>query len=638
MAVVVGAHVEQQHSTLIPFSQIRAKPVHFIVTKNSPVHCLNDRGAAHARMYCSSPFTIRSDVAIQQRRSGNYGTGQWGIDTPHHLLQTKYDNAAAVNRTSAAYTGYSTRPRIEELKMYVKGLLEMKRVEGNDETKMLELIDALQRLGLGYHFEREIQAALEAIVASSSRIWAESLHACALRFRLLRQGGIPISPDIFKGFKDDDDGGFKAQIVRDVKGLLELYEASYLAVTGEDIMEEARAFAVKHLTEIVNTNKDDANNVDEYSSLVMKHSLELPLQWRMQRDETSWFIQLCQDRQLEPDISPLLELATLDFNFVQRLHQNELEELTSWWKNLGLIENLEFARDPLVESFLWAIGITSHPEMGECRKAMAKVALIVHIIDDVYDVYGYLDELELFTTAIERWDINELDKLPRYLQLCFLAVYNTGNEMSYANLKQQGFNSMRYIKKAWADLCGSYLEEARAYHSGSIQNLEQYLTIASKSVASSIVLIHGYLFSPTDILRNGDLDMLTEVDPNLTRLTSIIVRLTNDLASSKGELERGDVVKAVECCMRESRLSEETAREHINWMIGEMWKMVNEDILSSQGCLNNSSSNPMLPPTYVNLAVNVARASHYMYKHQNSKASFVVKDKSRAMILLFDAF
>ncbi|CAL1356829.1 unnamed protein product [Linum trigynum] len=587
----------------------------------------------------AAPIMIRSDVATdqhQQRRSGNYEPGQWGLDIPHQLLQAKYDNAAAANRTSAAYSGYS-RPRIEELKMYVKGLLEIKHVEENDETNMvkrLELIDAVQRLGLGYHFEREIQTALEAIAASSSHNWAESLHACALRFRLLRQAGIPVSPDIFKRFKDDD-GGFKAEIVRDVKGLLELYEASYLGLTGEDIMEEAKAFAVKHLTEIVNNN--DANNVDEYSSLVMKHSLELPLQWRMQRAETSWFIQLCQDRQLEPDISPLLELAKLDFNIVQRLHQNELEELTSWWENLGLIENLEFARDPLVESFLWAIGITSHPEMGECRKAMAKVAVMVHIIDDVYDVYGYLDELELFTTAIERWDINELDKLPRYLQLCFLAVYNTGNEMSYANLKQQGFNSMPHIQKAWADLCGSYLEEARAYHYGSIQNLEQYLTIASKSVASSIVLIHGYLFSPTEILQNVDLDLLTEVDSNLTRLTSIIVRLTNDLASSKGELERGDVVKAVECYMRESRLSEEAAREHINWKIGEMWKMVNEDILSSQGCLNNSSSNPMLPPTYVNLAVNVARASHYMYKHQNSKAPFVVKDKSRAITLLFDA-
>ncbi|CAI0385306.1 unnamed protein product [Linum tenue] len=618
MTVVVGTHF--QHSTL-PFSSFRAKPVHVIVAKNS-ADCMNGRAA---------PIMISSDVATQhqQRRSGNYEPGQWGLDIPHQLLQAKYDNAAAANRTSAEYSGYS-RLRIEELKRYVKGLLE-KHVEENDETNMvkrLELIDAVQRLGLGYHFEREIQTALEAIIASSSsHKWAESLHACALRFRLLRQAGIPVSPDIFKGFKDDN-GGFKAQIVRDVKGLLELYEASYLGLTGEDIMEEAKAFAVKHLTQIVHNN--DANNV----MMQVKHSLELPLQWRMQRAETSWSIQLCQDR--EHDISPLLQLAKLDFNLVQRLHQNELEELTSWWKNLGLIENLEFARDPLVVSFLWAIGITSHPEMGECRKAMAKVAVMVHIIDDVYDVYGYLDELELFTTAIERWDINELDKLPRYLQLCFLAVYNTGNEMSYVNLKQQGFNSMPYIQKAWADLCGSYLEEARAYHYGSIQNLEQYLRIASKSVASSIVLIQGYLFSPTEILQNDALDLFKDVDPNLTRLTSIIVRLTNDLASSKGELERGDVVKAVECCMRESKLSEEAAREHINWMIGEMWKMVNEDIWSSQGWLNNSSSNPMLPPTYVNLAVNVARASHYIYKHQNSKASSVVKDKSRAMTLLFD--
>ena len=120
----------------------------------------------------------------------------------------------------------------------------------------------------------------------------------------------------------------------------------------------------------------------------------------------------------------------------------------SWWKDLGLMEGAEFARDAMVESYLWSISASADPQMSTLRKATAKVAVIVHILDDAYDVYGFLPELELFTSAIERWDVNDIDKLPRYLQLCFMAVYNLGNEMAYSNLKQQGFNSLPYIKKS----------------------------------------------------------------------------------------------------------------------------------------------------------------------------------------------
>ncbi|CAN1790257.1 Alpha-terpineol synthase, chloroplastic [Linum perenne] len=488
------------------------------------------------------------------------------------------------------------------------------------------MIDVLQRIGLGYHFESEIHSALEHI-ASSSDLYAPelSLHATALRFRLIRQlTGISISQDIFNKFRDGN-GKFKQEIVKDTNGLLELYEASYLAVNGEDIMDEAKAFAIHNLT------TDNGSTTSTLGKRV-KRALQLPSNWRMQRSDTKWFIELYQQTKEQDtninisNIGPLLELAKLDFNVVQQAHQNELEELTRWWKDLGLIENMEFARDPLLESFLWAIGMTSHPHMADCRKALAKVAIIVHIIDDVYDVYGFIHELELFTAAIERWDIKEVDKLPRYLQLCFLAVYNTGNDMCYANLKRQGLNTFPYIQRAWVDLCRSYLDEARAYHSGSDQKLDQYLNVAWKSVGCDVVLTHGYLSSPFEILSHETLDLVSQSDHELTRLTSIIVRLTNDLASSKGELERGDVVKAVECYMREKQVSEEVAREHMNMLIDETWKKMNE-VTSI-----NRSSSLCVPQTYVDLAINVARASHYMYKHGLSSTS---KDKNGALSLLF---
>ncbi|CAN1730513.1 Alpha-terpineol synthase, chloroplastic [Linum perenne] len=473
--------------------------------------------------------------------------------------------------------------------------------------KRLEMIDDIQRLGLAYHFQTEILKVLETAITSS---YDEGLYGCALRFRLLRQAGFMISQDIFNKFRDQDEN-FKQEISSDVKGLLALYEASHLALIGEDILDDAKIFTVNHLKKTASNN-----NIIEDQILAQKlhHALELPLHWRSNWAERVWFIGLYHPLTTIPP--PLLELAMLDFNMVQQLHAKELDELTRWWKDLGLMGKVEFARDALVESFNWAVSTNPEPKMGSWRVAIAKVATIVHVIDDAYDVYGFLDELELFTTTIKRWDVNELDNLPYYLQLCFLVVYNLGNEMAYANLKQQGFNSLPYIKKSWADLCHSYLEEARCYHCKGDQTLDQYLKVAWKSVACAIVLVHGYLSMPEETLSDETLDHIFEA--NLTRLTSIIVRLVNDLASSKDELERGDVTKSVECYMKEKGVSEITACDHIDKLICETWKMVNQEIVK-WGDASSSSRLLLLPPSFVKMAVNVVRASHYMYKHGNSR-------------------
>jgi isoprene synthase len=59
-----------------------------------------------------------------------------------------------------------------------------------------------------------------------------------------------------------------------------------------------------------------------------------------------------------------------------------------------------------VECFFWTVGIASEPQLSNLRKGLTKVAALVTTIDDVYDIYGTLDELELFTDAVERLILN----------------------------------------------------------------------------------------------------------------------------------------------------------------------------------------------------------------------------------------
>ena len=55
--------------------------------------------------------------------------------------------------------------------------------------------------------------------------------------------------DAFNDFKDEN-GGFKTSLSLDLKGMLSLYEASHLALQGETILDEARAFTSTHLMDI----------------------------------------------------------------------------------------------------------------------------------------------------------------------------------------------------------------------------------------------------------------------------------------------------------------------------------------------------------------------------------------------------
>lgn len=63
-----------------------------------------------------------------------------------------------------------------------------------DLPPKLELVDTLQRLGLDYHYEEEIDDLLRGIRDADDE--GCDLHTTALRFYLLRKQGYHVSPGI----------------------------------------------------------------------------------------------------------------------------------------------------------------------------------------------------------------------------------------------------------------------------------------------------------------------------------------------------------------------------------------------------------------------------------------------------------
>nr|Q8H2B4.1 RecName: Full=R-linalool synthase, chloroplastic; Flags: Precursor [Mentha aquatica]AAL99381.1 linalool synthase [Mentha aquatica] len=528
----------------------------------------------------SKLYTI-SSAQEETRRSGNYHPSVWDFDFIQSLDTDHYKEEKQLERE-------------EELIMEVKKLLGAKM----EATKQLELIDDLQNLGLSYFFRDEIKNILNSIYKifqNNNSTKVGDLHFTSLGFRLLRQHGFNVSQGVFDCFKNEHGSDFEKTLIgEDTKGVLQLYEASFLLREGEDTLEVARKFSTEFLEEKLKAGIDG----DNLSSSI-GHSLEIPLHWRIQRLEERWFLDAYSRRK---DMNPIIfELAKLDFNIIQATQQEELKDLSRWWNDSSLPQKLPFVRDRLVESYYWALGLFEAHKFGYERKTAAKIITLITALDDVYDIYGTLDELQLFTHVIRRWDTESATQLPYYLQLFYFVLYNFVSEVAYHILKEEGFISIPFLHRAWVDLVEGYLQEAKWYYTKYTPTMEEYLNYASITIGAPAVISQIY-FMLAKSKEKPVIESFYEYD-EIIRLSGMLVRLPDDLGTLPFEMKRGDVAKSIQIYMKEQNATREEAEEHVRFMIREAWKEMNTTM----------AANSDLRGDVVMAAANLGRDAQFMY-------------------------
>lgn len=123
------------------------------------------------------------------------------------------------------------------------------------------------------------------------------------------------STDEFNKFKLED-GSFIDDVTNDPKGLLSLFNAANLLTHNEGALEKALVFAKQHLESIQNSLESPLANQ-------VRRALKIPLPRTLKRVEvTSYILEYIAHQSFNPAI---LELAKLDFNRLQHLHQKELK-------------------------------------------------------------------------------------------------------------------------------------------------------------------------------------------------------------------------------------------------------------------------------------------------------------------------
>ncbi|KAF3437677.1 hypothetical protein FNV43_RR20433 [Rhamnella rubrinervis] len=444
----------------------------------------------------------------------------------------------------------------------------------DDPLMQLKLIDIIQRLDVTYHFEMEIEEALQRIYDDHQRHFQDdNLYNVSLFFRILRQDGFNVSSHVFNKFKDDK-GNFKESLITDVHGMLELYEAAQLSVHGEEVLDEALDLTTTQLKAI-------APSIKQYPlAAQVSRALKQKLRHGVPRLEAKHFMSIYQD--MASHNKALLKLAKIDFDLLQSLHRKEISMLSRWWKDLGLAENMPYARDRLVECYCWSLSFYFEPKYSFARCFLAKVVTINTVLDDLYDAFGTLEELTLFTDAINRWDISCMEQLPIYMRKFYKANLDCFKEVEDEMAKQGQTYRSHYTIEAWKSLVRGYFKEAQWCTANYIPTVEEHYEISVLATSTCHAHVSASFVGMDETVTKETFEWTGE-DPKIAskmvKAASTVSRLMDDIVDHKFEQKRVHVATSVECYMKQYGISEEKAYELLRKELANAWKDINEAFL-----------------------------------------------------------
>ncbi|KAI3980158.1 hypothetical protein MKX01_033299 [Papaver californicum] len=407
--------------------------------------------------------------------------------------------------------------------------------------------DRLDRLGISRYFQSEIKDCIDYV----HRYWTEDgvcwernsnvadIDDTAMGFRILRLHGRDVSPDVFRHFKKGDEFFcFHGQSTSAVTGMFNLYRASKGSKQYSSTFLRKKQASNELLDKWIIT-KDLPGEVG--------YALEVPWYARLPRIETRFYVEQyggdrCLDWENTLQVKKLmsnvnsnryLELAKLDFNNCQALHQLEWQEIQKWYSECNL-ELFGVEKETLLRLYFLATANIFAAERSVERLAWTQTAVLMKAVSSYF---------ETISVAEQKSFVNEFANHIGYDNISF---EEDNNKSCYKRRKRIGDNHFHEEKQ-------QQLIQAlvRTLHHLSSDVLVSHGTDIHHHLRSiwEIFLKHGeeksqqeeaFVSVRTITLCAGQSSQLLEkntmlFNTHLTRLVSLTNSLTHELLQINGE-------------------------------------------------------------------------------------------------------
>ncbi|AEE77582.1 Terpenoid cyclases/Protein prenyltransferases superfamily protein [Arabidopsis thaliana] len=466
----------------------------------------------------------------------------------------------------------------------------------SSDKERIRLIHLLISLGIAYYYENEIEEILHKAYGKLACLISDEddLETIAIMFEVFRLYGHKMPCDVFERFKSED-GKFKESLVGDVRGLLQLYEAAHLGAPSEDIMDEALSFARYHLEPLAGT--ETSSNLFKHVENVLYRARYHSIEILVARQYISFY-----DQEEDQD-ETLLRFSKLNFNFCQMHYVKELKIVTRWWKELGIASKLPYSiRERNVETYLGGLGVLFEPRYSLARIFLAKLTLIMTVVDDTCDAYATLPEVQSLHDAFHRWDLRAMEELPRYMRIIYQSVFETVEDIDREMIARGKHGRLQLTIDEIKSLMIWYLGIAKWARSDQVPSFEDYMEIGTPSSALDDFASYGFI-----AMDDCDQKQLKEwfySKPKIFHALNALFRIRNDIVTFEQEMSRGEVANGVNCYMKQHGVTKEAAVEELRKMERESYKIMIEEFMTSKA----------MPRQILVRPVNIARVMDLFYK------------------------
>ncbi|GAB4854270.1 hypothetical protein Ancab_022857 [Ancistrocladus abbreviatus] len=508
----------------------------------------------------------------------------------------------------------SMQQQHDKLKGEIKRMLLTKVPSSIHLLDKLRMIDSVQRLGIAYHFESEIQHVLcqlhQHLNYIDDGIFTD-LYSTALLFRLMREFGFNVSSEkslssVFRrllsitldkecfisemGFWGNwrwcwdlkrRRELFETEQVRAQELLVKLKEAKIMAETGDCrrwVHEKGVRYSVRSAYQVLN-GRIDSTSKDN----ILKHTY-------MEYKSSYEGVYFC-----------------LAIDAKQNSHGGKSNEKRRY--GLSASTGGESCTDLLV---LYKQGVLSGSSGIWC-KVIWSVAYgarrILGCQKKPDQKWGYR---HLWRGVELGLDVESINALPGFMKLIVHALLDLFSEVE-SKAKRRPY-VIHYLKQEFKKLARAYLVEAKWICEGHVPTVEEYMDVAITTAGSSF--IPAVLFAGMEDATEDSFHWACSV-PKIGEASAIITRLLNDSVCEKYEQHQS--AKAIKCYMKEMKITEEEAKAILENQVENAWKDINQELLLLLGAQSNSLPKPVIM-CFVNLARAVDISIHndrnaYIHSH-----------------------
>uniref|UniRef100_K4AMF5 Terpene synthase metal-binding domain-containing protein n=1 Tax=Setaria italica TaxID=4555 RepID=K4AMF5_SETIT len=263
---------------------------------------------------------------------------------------------------------------------------------------------------------------------------------------------------VFQSFKGNQ-GNLRDTLHADVRALLALYEAAHLGTPKEQFLIKAQKQTISLLTSVVDHLE---------RPLAKKARLYIPL-YEEDKEECNELV---------------LELAKIYFYFVQRIHREEVREISNmWYHGLESPRKLFYARHRPTEAYVWALGVYYEPQYVKARKLLAKFIATITPYDDTFDNYGIWEELEPFANVMQRWNMkDDVEQLRECYRDYAHFMFSTMIEIENALPEDVARRNVDTIRDIINEVCKGYVVEIGWRDNNYIPSLEEHLNNITEEI------------------------------------------------------------------------------------------------------------------------------------------------------------